>query len=302
MAEEFIKRAGGVPVEMRDPGLKRPVHIRDMRKAFAKDTAPPPSDDAIRAMNRRVGSVSPNPLQLQQQFQVPGGLGAGVVFKDGQLLFSNATAAFYYLIFPKQIQASSTATLLYMTSSNRASKGCEALLHYDRTDEWNGVFRIWDWATPRQPDGSQFIFSKTFDDLAGYRVAYNFPTDEGMRAVETLYIVSSTSRTGGDNWVNEVFLWNPMEQARDLVHSYDYTWTTKETDGNFFWGPIFETFPPPPEHPDYQPQQYVGFFETLMVQDGYEYQLTNANSELRPPLANGFKVAFQSGNFSLVCD
>src|SRR5437868_6260960 len=83
-----------------------------------------------------------------------GGLGAGVSFRDGQLLFNGYTSVFYYLLAPRNIGDVPSAELLYMTSSNRASKGCEALLSFFRSEQFQTVFRVWDWATPPQADGS----------------------------------------------------------------------------------------------------------------------------------------------------
>ena len=57
------------------------------------------------------------------------------------------------------------ADLIYMTSSNRASKGCEALISYFKDRLYAVAFMIWDWSTAKQNDGTQFVVTMDYDEL-----------------------------------------------------------------------------------------------------------------------------------------
>jgi hypothetical protein len=148
----------------------------------------------------------------------PGGFGGGVAFKSGTLLFQSATAVYYYLVIAPSLGEGQTSDLLYMTSSNRASKGCEALISFAKERQYKALFQIWDWATPEDPNNGHFIFALDYSQLASYRIPMQIPTDSGgsLLEFEALYIINSTERIEGNIWENRVYLHNHDTGARDL--------------------------------------------------------------------------------------
>jgi len=228
----------------------------------------------------------------------PGGLGGGVSYKPDQLLFNNETAAFYYLLVPPSLGQNVNADLIYMTSSNRASKGCEALISYFKDRLYAAAFMIWDWSTARQNDGTQFVVTMDYDELSPYRIPLAIGTtadspDSTFDAIS----VSNSTRWDGANWINEVYLHNHSTGIRDQIWQNSFTWPTKATDDNFWWGPIFETFP---DNAQYTSAPPLGFAEAMLVQDGLQRQLTPEDSDLTEPVCNGFVTIWKTPNSGLV--
>lgn len=230
----------------------------------------------------------------------PGGLGAGVTFRDGKLLFRDSTAACYSLLAPPDIGDQPAATTLYMTSSDRACRGCEALLSYFQEENFETVFRIWDWSTPDQGERGRFILALTYDELAEYLIPRQLQTPTGLLEVKALYVVSATTHVNGTTWRNDVYLQNHVQGVRDRVWTNTFEWPTVASDPLFWWGPIFEVFP---DNADYGTTNPLGFLDATIIQDGIEYRLTDDDSVLYPPNGNGWDVLYRSSadNSALVC-
>ena len=284
-----------------DPHSGSYIKVRDVTDAMRRQAAAPPPQRAVdvflRHREQRLGTTS----GLREDVPPPGGLGAGVTFDPNQFKYSDSTAVYYYLLAPPNIGGVPAADLLYMTSSNFAPKGCEALISFFKEEQFKAVFRIWDWATPDQPGGSHFIIHKPYESLGDYLIPYQIQTGGQTLDFDALYVISATRRVAGDTWVNEVYLHNHRLGVRDRVWSYQFAWPTKATDKSFWWGPIFETFP---DNADYGTTNLLGFLETLVVQDGVEYQLTDQNSRLVTPGGNGLDLIYRSSgyNTALICN
>lgn len=276
------------------------VKVRDVTDAFRRQAAPAPPQSAVDVFLRHREQRLAEPSALRD-VPPPGGFGAGVTFDTDKLLYQDSTAVYYYLLAPPEIGGTPAADLLYMTSSDISPKGCEALLSFFKSEQFKTVFRIWDWATPAQPGGGHFIVNMPYASLGDYLIPYQIQTGGQTLEFNVMYVVSATRRVSGDEWVNEVYLHNHRLGVRDRVWSYRFTWSTKPTDKSFWWGPIFETFP---DNADYKTTNLLGFLETLVVQDGLEYQLTDGNSRLIAPGGNGLDVIYRSSgyNAALICN
>jgi hypothetical protein len=80
------------------------------------------------------------------------------------------------------------------------------------------------------------------------------------------------------------------------VWSYDFQWTpAEEKEKNaHWWGPILETFAA-----DYGETNNVGFAEALLVQDGWERVLVDANSYIdNDGSDHGFQVFHLDPNYT----
>lgn len=75
---------------------------------------------------------------------MPGGVGYGFYFNSNFVNdFTTGTSITYDIICPTT-PGGNVSTFLYLTSTNRAAKGVEALISYKGQDELS--FKVFDWA------------------------------------------------------------------------------------------------------------------------------------------------------------
>jgi len=282
-----------------EPLTRSYIRIRDRRDEIADV---PATEEEVRAFLSLRRGLQPRTQEIRQKWPTPGGLGAGVAFREALLHFRDSTSVYFYLVAPPTIGVQPEADLLYMTSSNTAGRGCEALLSFFNTEQYRCVFRIWDWAHPDQPNGGKFVRGFSYDQLSEYLIPYVFNLESGHE-LETVcvYVVNVTRRTNGNSFTNEVYLHNHASGTRDLMWSYAFDWPDKSSTGAFWWGPIFETFPNPGAR--YVLANPVGFDGALLVQDGAEYQMNDQNSTMTLPQNNGLVEVYRpaGSNSGLVC-
>lgn len=228
---------------------------------------------------------------LDDPLPPPGGVGQGIMLKDGRLDFNTFTGIYFYIVTPRYLGGSSPE-LIYLTSSNRANKGCEALVSYQGRDG-EAVFRIWDWATPPKPNGTHWVVGTGYGDLDDYLIKYQLGEHNDLNV---LYVVNITRKVGQNKWQNEVYLHNKTTGTRDRVWQYRFDWAlpTDPAQKYMHWGPIVETFAQ-----EYGETNYVGFAQSLMVQDGSEHQLDDSNSFIRSD-GHGFSIEYLVHNHTFL--
>ena len=274
------------------------------RSGIAEVSAAPELSQRVKSLYLRK-SVGRTFLPLRSASSTPpppGGFGAGVSFGQSLLNFKDETAVYFYNVAPASIGPQPHADLIYMTSSNTASKGCEALLSFFADAQYDCAFSIWDWAHPEVDGGGKFVKSYSYAELTDYLIPYQFPLESGTE-LNTLcvYIANVTRKLSSGSYQNEIYLYNHMSGTRDLMWSFGFDWPTKATDDPFWWGPIFETFPDPGAQ--YALASPLGFDQTIIVQDGVQYQMTDQDSTMTMPSGNGLAEVYrsQSANSGLVC-
>jgi hypothetical protein len=190
-----------------------------------------------------------------------------VFFRDSELIFSQSTANYNYIITPPTL-GGNTADFFYLTATNRAGRGCEAFVSYSRQDK--PLFRVYDWAKKAE-NQDPWVVSIPYDQWGGHKLTYNISGQD----YDALYTINATYWLGDNHWRNDIYLHNRETATRDLVWSYDFQWTPQdEKEKNaHWWGPILETFAT-----DYGETNNVGFAEALLVQDGWERVLVDTNS------------------------
>src|SRR5579862_6260112 len=111
------------------------VPVRDLRGQIAEITRRTPLSALerdrvnerrrarLKRLSSRMHDAAAAPLPS------PGGVGDGFMFRDGRLTFNTSTCATYSIIAPPRLGEASQA-LLYLTTTNRASKGTESLVSY----------------------------------------------------------------------------------------------------------------------------------------------------------------------------
>jgi hypothetical protein len=218
----------------------------------------------------------------------PGGVGAGVYFKESLLGFETSTAIHWRIVAPRFLGGTSDS-LVYITSSNQAAKGPEALVAYSNRSE--AVFRVWDWASDPQADDSRFVFSLPHSAWGSYRI----PMQIDGTIHDTLHVVNKTHGSG-TSWTNEVFLMNGDTQAFDLIYSHEFFWEPDPQSKFFGWGPIIEPFPPY----DFGTTNRIGYAGAALVADGGVEEILTPQNTKFVNREIGFDVDFHEPNHTLL--
>lgn len=220
----------------------------------------------------------------------PGGVGYGMFYKSAfQNNFTYGTSIAHDIICPATPGAGVTTTL-YLTSTNRAAKGVEALIHYNGNT--NPCFRIYDWAlsTPA------FVLKLTYSQLSKYRTTKLI---HGSNR-QIVAIQNRTRRVSGNTWRNVVWLVNQQTNTWEQVYSYDYTATASDQKDSHYgsWGPIVETF-----QSSYSGTNTLGFYATQLqgqnssgTWSGFQF-LSSSQSTIRNDNL-GFSSVFLDANYT----
>lgn len=165
----------------------------------------------------------------------PGGVGYGMFYEDAfRTSFQSGTAISCEYICPVP-PGGNVSTFLYLTATNRASKGVEAFVAYNGQNEV--AFRIFDWA---RPDSDHWQTNLPYAQLTNYLFQRS---SHGTNFV-TLPVMNYTFEVAPSQWRNQAFLRNKVTDTWDLVYQYDYSSTIGEQTQSWVgsWGPIVETF------------------------------------------------------------
>jgi len=182
---------------------------------------------------------------------IPGGVGYGMFYTAGfRTAFTRGTSFFYEIVCPHQ-PGGNVNTWLYLTATNRASRGVEAFVSYQGQNDTR--FKVFDWARP-----DQWQTNIPFANLGSYlrsTVSHGF-------GFQVLLVWNSTFEIAPNRWRNEVLLHNRAANRWDLVYQFDYASTTAEerTGWPGSWGPIVETF-----QSSYQNTRWLGFLNTMLT-------------------------------------
>jgi hypothetical protein len=94
---------------------------------------------------------------------VPGGVGYGMFYNSAfKIGFATGTAISWEVICPTT-PGGNVSTWLYLTATNRSSKGVEAFVSYQGQNAF--TFSIFDWS---RPEPQRWQLSKPFADLGNY--------------------------------------------------------------------------------------------------------------------------------------
>ncbi|MDR1642083.1 MAG: hypothetical protein LBT59_20535 [Clostridiales bacterium] len=150
----------------------------------------------------------------------------------------------YFVICPTNL---GTSAALNLTSSNRTSKGCEALIRYENNNPpelW-----IYDWSLARPFMNLRL----SFEALSDYFTTIQVGELHGQQAI---YIQLTTSTNDGTNWSNLVGLTNYSALTVDLIYESQYIASTSIQKSGIVgsWGPILE-----PVQSSYTSMNFVGF-------------------------------------------
>jgi hypothetical protein len=190
---------------------------------------------------------------------VPGGLGAGTVYRQGALQITTRAELFTQMIVhPNGIDV---PNWIFTTATNRTELTVEVVGIYIGASAALGIF---DWSCrPGYPclngeSGPSWQWTRDFTDLSCY---YQPGDDGGGHLHDLLSYRNRSQRRGADvappppieNWKNSVLLFNYCTGLWELVYSHDFRAEQRDCSADQFacgwWGPIIETFNETPQPP-----------------------------------------------------
>lgn len=176
---------------------------------------------------------------------LPGGVGFGVFYRPAfKIDFESGTAAEFDILCPTR-PGGNLDSWLYLTAMNRAARGVEAFVAYERQNEFR--FVVFDWARTEQ-----WQVDLPYAALG----PYVRPLLVGGSLHQSLHVLNLATQTGADDWSNEVYLRNSATGTLDLIYLHEYPSTAENQRAGWTgsWGPIVETF-----HDSHQQLEPLGF-------------------------------------------
>lgn len=175
-----------------------------------------------------------NSTSLPEQ-PIPGGFGAGITFTDSfKHNFTNGTRISYDIICPKTA-GGNNSTWLFLTSTNRADFGVEALCDYYGQNDF--CFQVYDWA-----DSRGYVVTIPYEDLMSEGLIRTKTIDG--KSYPFITVQSVTELVSGNTWRNIVWLSGNGFFVQVYYYEYTSSAALQQNGGNssHWWGPIVETF------------------------------------------------------------
>lgn len=166
---------------------------------------------------------------------VPGGVGYGMFYTSAFKTAYNLGTKLQFDYICPATAGGNVNTWLYLTATNRASHGVEALVAYYAQNQMS--FMAFDWA---QPGDKHWQLNIPYANLKEYFVTVVL----GGVPYPGIAVENVTAQVQTGTWRNTVSLFNIARQGYDLVYSYDYATTEADQKTGWVgsWGPIVETF------------------------------------------------------------
>jgi len=173
------------------------------------------------------------PAERMHGQPTPGGVGYGLFYTPAfKTAWGRGTSFSCDYVCPSP-PGGNVNTWLYLTATNRAGLGVEALVAYN--GQGTPQFMVFDWART-----DHWQTNIPFTSLGNYLTttsAHGYP-------YPTLPVWNSTWMIGQDQYRNQALLYNHVRGGWDLVYQYDYSATDAQQKSGWIgsWGPIVETF------------------------------------------------------------
>ncbi len=264
--------------------------VVDQREAFAKlhmKSKQPPSLALQRVQHH--GTTSPSLSRGKSSMPVPGGIGAGTVYRQGQLPATSDTYLQTFMgIYPTGL--GNTANWIYTTATNRTEKGTEVLGAYLGS---TAHLKVWDWscsvAAPcplnlENPNAPGWVSTVSLWDLYSDGCHMTIVEDAGGHQRPSLRYRNRTwydANYWNENWV---YLKNYCNGSWEAIYAHGYSGQQincslyPSTCG--WWGPIVETFG---DTPAIVPE--LTFVNARLYRSGTLYYLTNQYTYFVEPSA-----------------
>jgi hypothetical protein len=182
---------------------------------------------------KRLGHISP----ALENNPVPGGVGFGYFYENAfRSAFSTGTAIALGYVCPA-LPGGNVSSVLYTTSTNRASSGVEALVAWDIGEQVS--FQVYDWSHGPQ---DRWVINMSFAELSPYLTSQVI----AAQAQPVMWVQNSTFESSPGSWTNRVELYDRTTQGWSSIYSNTYQTTLASQLNGWVgsWGPIVETFQP----------------------------------------------------------
>jgi hypothetical protein len=208
---------------------------------------------------------------------VPGGLGSGTLYRQGELQVSiESVLRTQMIVYPAGMPLPSN--WLFTTATNRTEKTVEVVgIYYGAGPGSIGVYDwscLPDWPCPNGTPGPSWQWTSPLSSQPCY-VAEDRNASSGE---DWLYYQNQSKQLRKANratpplWQNTVKFWNYCTRVWDIVYTHQFRAYQKDcsVDGSCgWWGPIIETFFADPQ-PTINP---LGFRNTTLFHDGVKSRL-----------------------------
>lgn len=254
-----------------DPLTRQNLDVVDMTEEAARATAGDlPDEEEVAFFVQLRRHLLPRGAALDLGKCPPSGDGAavGTYFGKNIIGFNTRTAIFWRIIAPEFLGGTSHE-LVYLTSSNHARRGPEALVRYK--GGLPATFRVWDWAHPFHPKYGRFVIAIPHATWGPHRLQINVDGEAhfGLQ-------VANSTHFDGSTWLNQVLWYNGETNSWDLVWRYAFNWNPEEECKFFFFGPCIE----PKGASGYGTTNKLGYAEATLATDIVQIQLLANNSRL----------------------
>ena len=186
-------------------------------------------------------------------FQTRGEVGYGAFYSDRYKSDFETGAAIEHLIICPDTAGGDLSGYLYLTSTNRTTKGVEAFISYYGQEKC--MFKVFDWARTEQ---WQLVIE--YEELKKYFVIVPVLGAN----YQALHVMNLTYESSTGQWINDVCLKDPQSGELVVVYRYEYACSAEEQKNPAVytgsWGPIIETFQK--RHNQLNP---VGFINTYVA-------------------------------------
>lgn len=254
-----------------DPITSQNLDVVDLTEEAARATSESLPDREEAALFSKLDRhLLPRGVDVDLSQCPPSGDGAavGTYFGKDIIGFNMSTAIFWRAIAPEFLGGASNE-LVYLTSSNHARRGPEALVRYQGGRP--ATFLVWDWAHPVHPQHGRFVVALPHADWGPHRLQFDIDGEShfGLQ-------IANMTHLEGAQWLNQVLLYNGETNAWDLVWRFAFDWNPEEECRFFFFGPCIE----PKGASGYGTTNKVGYAEATLETDLVQTRLLADNSRL----------------------
>ena len=257
-------------------------------------------EQRLAPMLRKLGKLAPDLAEMP----VPGGVGYGYFYNPGfRSDFVTGTAITVGYVCPATA-GGNVNQQLFVTSTNRANLGVEALVAWEGSQQ--AIFSIYDWSVGRRSandgrgdpniDTQRYVYKLDYGQLANYLLSQ----EVAGQVYPMLLVQNTTFQLSSGVWRNLVQLFNSTTGKWDGVYQKDYSATTAVQTRGWpgSWGPIVETF-----QPHYTGTNLLGVFGAQVMTAGADNRwsapTTLSPNEVDPQADQvGFHQAFLDPNQS----
>lgn len=260
------------------------VEIHDEVEELTRTNPMPPEVQSAFEANRLIQDKDGS-FRKRTSF---GEIAAGVVFRKNIRGFMKHTAIAWYAVAPQRL-GSALNIHVFLTSSNQAVFGPEALVHYYGGGD--ATFYVYDWVN--HAAAATIPFASWGDHELKVRIAGSDHT--------ALFIINSTFFDAGTTkWFNQVFL------ANRKTGKFDSIWKSAPFNGfpvpdpnlNREWGPIIE----PKSVAGFGTTNRLGYSAARLISDRVNTLLDTTNSDMVEDKRYQFNIVHQVTNHEMLAE